>query len=129
MTNEQLELFTEEPGDFTFGEYQILVQKTALYPFVGDNYVYPLLGLAGEVGEIHEKFKKLIRDGKGYDVDGYLTEDFRKDITKELGDVLWYIAALAFEMGVGLDVVASTNFKKLIDRKERNVIQGSGDNR
>ena len=77
------------------------------------------LGLCGEAGEVAEKIKKFIRD-----------EDFSKeDIVKELGDVLFYTTALANHIGSDLQTVLDTNIKKLHDRKKRNKIQGSGDNR
>ena len=50
-------------------------------------------------------------------------------LKKELGDVLWYLSALAFYNGIDLDDVARANLDKLRNRKERNQIHGSGDNR
>ena len=77
------------------------------------------LGLVGEAGEVAEKIKKFFRD-----------EDFSKeDIVKELGDVLFYITALANHIGSDLDTIMNINIKKLQDRKNRNMIKGSGDNR
>ena len=77
------------------------------------------LGLCGEAGEVAEKIKKFFRD-----------EDFSKeDIVKELGDVLFYITALANHIGSDLQIVMNKNIEKLHDRKKRNKIQGSGDNR
>lgn len=96
----------------------------AIYPAQGDNYSYPALGLVGESGEVAEKIKKIIRDQ-----DGVLTDENRIEIAKELGDVLWYIAILADEMGVTLDKVAEGNLEKLNSRKKRGVLSGSGDNR
>ena len=78
------------------------------------------LGLVGETGEIAEKIKKSFRDGTEIDCD---------DIAKELGDVLFYVAALASVYEIKLSDIAATNLNKLFDRKERNVLQGSGDNR
>lgn len=115
-------------------EYQKEAEKFAEYPegyiiqendvFVKTAWVYPTLGLAGETGEVCDKLKKVIRDKNGV-VDG-----FEKDeIKKELGDVLWYIAAIARELGITLQDVAETNILKLTSRKNRNVLHGSGDNR
>ena len=101
-----------------FNEYQEEASKTAIYP-EQYNIVYPALGLAGEAGEVAEKVKKHIRDG-------VLNVD---DLKKELGDVLWYLAAIASDLGLNLDDVAESNLKKLRSRKERGVISGSGDNR
>ena len=113
---------------FTFEEYSQLASSTAIYPAtVVDNVVvgcYPFLGLSGEVGEVSEKIKKLIRD-KG----GIVDEDFLKSLEKELGDVLWYLNAIAKDFGLNLSYIASKNIEKLQDRKSRGTIQGSGDNR
>lgn len=83
-----------------------------------------VLGLAGESGEVTEKIKKLLRDKKGV-----LAENDKESIVKELGDVLWYVAAIAHLLGSDLDTVASQNLKKLADRYERGTIHGSGDDR
>ena len=48
---------------------------------------------------------------------------------KELGDVLWYVSALARDLDITLEDVANANLKKLEDRKNRNKIKGSGDDR
>lgn len=50
-------------------------------------------------------------------------------ILKELGDTLWYAAALASELGVSLSDVAQDNLNKLRSRRDRNVLHGSGDER
>lgn len=105
-------------------EYQEKAQATAVYPAMGMNYSYPALGLVGEAGEVAEKIKKVIRDQ-----DGVLTDENKTEIAKELGDVLWYIAIMANEMGVTLQEVAEQNLEKLMSRKERGVLGGSGDNR
>ena len=78
------------------------------------------LGLVGEAGEVAEKIKKCIRDNH---------EPNRTELVKELGDVLFYVTALANFIGSDLETVAKQNVTKLQDRKNRNRIQGSGDNR
>ncbi len=108
----------------TFDEYQKRSRETAIYPDQGRNYVYPTLGLAGEAGEVSEKVKKLIRD-KG----GRVDDEARAQVEKELGDVLWYVAQLATEMGLSLSAVAEKNIAKLASRRERGALGGSGDNR
>ncbi len=107
-----------------FNDYQRESRKTALYPEVGSNAIYPTLGLVGEAGEVADKVKKILRDNKGvFDKD-------RKDAIKfELGDVLWYISQLSSELGYELDEIASSNLQKLRDRKARGKINGSGDTR
>ena len=100
-----------------FREYQIKAVSVAIYPAT-HKVLYPTLGLCGEAGEVAEKVKKNIRDGKSLEGVGL-----------ELGDVLWYISALADDLGVTLEEVAQANVDKLRSRMERNKIKGSGDNR
>lgn len=107
-----------------FGEYQRLSRRTAVYPDAGSNLAYPALGLCGEAGEAAEKVKKAMRDDGGQ-----LTESRRAALSGELGDVLWYVAQLATEAGLDLDEIADGNLAKLLSRQERNVLQGSGDDR
>lgn len=108
----------------TFAEYQKNSQRTALYPNIGNNYIYPTLGLASEAGEVAGKIKKIIRD-KG----GLVNDADRQELEKELGDVLWYIAQIATELKIDLDNIATHNLEKLLSRLERNKIGGNGDNR
>lgn len=82
---------------------------------------YAILGLAGEVGEVYSLAAKAIRDGKKFDYD--------QNIKKELGDVLWFVAAIAADNGFTLEDVAQSNINKLFKRKEAGTLQGSGDNR
>ena len=104
----------------TFDEYQEFVATVKRYP-QQYNVLYPALGLCGEAGEVAEKVKKRVRDGT--------KESFKQDITRELGDVLWYISALAGDLGVTLQEVADTNKEKLQDRLQRDQIHGDGDER
>ena len=105
-------------------EYQRESRKTALYPKVGSNPIYPTLGLVGEAGEVADKVRKLIRD-RG----GVVDERFTEDVALELGDVLWYVAQLATELGLSLEQVASANLSKLKSRSQRGTLQGEGDHR
>jgi len=105
-------------------EYQEKASKTAIYP-KGFEITYPALGLAGEAGEVANKVKKFIRDG----ADKETFEAKKLEIAKELGDVLWYIAALATDLDVKLSALAAGNLDKLEDRMKRNAISGDGDNR
>ncbi|MCD6371508.1 MAG: nucleoside triphosphate pyrophosphohydrolase family protein [Candidatus Aenigmarchaeota archaeon] len=107
-----------------FEEYQKKSRETAIYPNKGKNFVYPVLGLLGEAGEVTEKIKKLIRDKEGK-----IDDEFREKIKKELGDVLWYIAQLCTELNISLDDVAKSNLEKLFSRMERGKLHGSGDER
>lgn len=83
-----------------------------------------VLGLVGESGEVAEKFKKLVRDKQGI-----LTDDDRTEILKELGDVLWYVNAVAHLLGSSLEGVAQMNNQKLASRQARQQLHGQGDNR
>jgi len=108
----------------TFEEYQKKSRETAIYQNLGNNFIYPTLGLAGETGEVVEKVKRVLRQKKGV-----VDEQSRTEILKELGDVLWYMAQLATELNLSLDNVASSNIEKLSSRKERGVLHGDGDSR
>ena len=110
--------------NLTFNEYSDIFKQTAIYPNKGMNLYYPTLGLCGETGEIAEKIKKIHRDNGGV-----VTIDDVAALAKELGDVLWYINALCYELGLSFEQVAELNRAKLLDRLERNKLQGSGDNR
>jgi NTP pyrophosphatase (non-canonical NTP hydrolase) len=107
-----------------FNEYQKMARATAIYAGAGKNFIYPVLGLCGETGEVAEKIKKIIRDGGGV-----VTEEQKRELEKELGDVLWYVANLGVELGLEMDGIASKNIAKLKSRQERGVLHGSGDNR
>lgn len=102
----------------TLNDYQDAARATAIYP--SDKGIeYCALGLNGEAGEIAEKVKKWMRDGSLNLI----------QTAKELGDVLWYCANMAEELGFTLEQVAQMNLDKLSSRSERGVLQGSGDNR
>jgi NTP pyrophosphatase (non-canonical NTP hydrolase) len=105
-------------------DYQERSRATAVYPDAGDNLLYPTLGLCGEAGEVAEKVKKMVRDD-----DGVLSDERRAALSKELGDVLWYVAQLATEAELDLDAIAQDNLDKLLSRQRRSVLQGSGDDR
>ena len=107
-----------------FNDYQKKSRKTAIYPDKDKNFIYPVLGLVGEAGEVAEKIKKVIRD-KG----GKIGRHDKEEISKELGDVLWYLANLATELGLSLEEIAQSNLAKLSSRKKRNRLHGGGDNR
>jgi NTP pyrophosphatase (non-canonical NTP hydrolase) len=108
-----------------FDDYQQESRKTAIYPDKDKpNIQYPTLGLCGECGEVAEKVKKIVRD-KG----GIISLDDREGIRQELGDVLWYVAALCSELGLSLNDVAEFNILKLTGRQMRDRLKGNGDNR
>ncbi len=123
----------------TFNEYQEKAGNTAVYPAMyvvltkkGDAVTefkpfglwYPSMGLAGEVGEFANKVKKLVRDKKGH-----ISQDDKMALSDELGDILWYVAMCAKELGLELDRTAINNILKLEDRQLRGVLKGEGDGR
>lgn len=108
----------------SFNSYQYFIKAMKVYP-KSHSVIYPALGLTGEAGEIAEKVKKWVRDEGGQE----MSEERRATILKELGDPLWYIAALADDLGYTLQDVVDANYLKLTSRKDRGVLQGSGDDR
>lgn len=108
---------------YDFESYDVATAAFAIYPDAGEGsnteLSYLALGLMGEAGEVAEKIKKKIRDGK-FD---------KAETAKECGDVLWYLARLCRALDSSIEQVAIQNFNKLQDRQNRNVLQGSGDNR
>jgi NTP pyrophosphatase (non-canonical NTP hydrolase) len=113
---------------YTFDSYQDDAGTTAIYPDKDrsnpTSINYTVLGLIGEAGEIANKYKKSLRD-----FSGYLTDETRAAILDEIGDVLWYCARLSSELQASLGEVAAANYTKLNDRKRRDVLHGSGDDR
>ena len=105
-------------------DYQERSRATAVYPDAGSNLLYPTLGLCGEAGEVAEKIKKMVRDEGGV-----LSEERRQALSKEMGDVLWYLAQLATEARLDLDAIAEANLAKLLSRQQRDRLNGSGDDR
>lgn len=105
-------------------EYQKLTEETTLYPKIGHNVIYPILGLIGELGEFCNKLKKVFRDNNGV-----MSDEFLEFAKKEIGDQYWYINRISTELGFNLEEIAQENISKLQSRKARGVIQGSGDNR
>ena len=114
----------------TFDEYQKqaltheLMKRGSTINANDPAFVAKILGLVGESGEVSEKFKKIIRDKQGV-----VSKDDTTELSKELGDVLWYLAVIADYLGIKLEDVAVNNLAKLASRKQRGKSRGSGDNR
>ncbi len=108
-----------------FDEYQKQAQQTVITNIdpLMDKTIW-VLGIAGESSEIAEKWKKIV----AYE-NGELTEDKKAELAKEMGDVLWYIAAFAQSLGLSLQDIAEANIEKVLSRKQRGVTRGRGDNR
>jgi NTP pyrophosphatase (non-canonical NTP hydrolase) len=135
-------------NNFTFGQYHDAIKQTVLtgYPDFGDNLIYPALGLAGEAGEIADKAKKMWRDHECLTMSSFklIAQLYRArddvarhqelyslcdGITKEIGDCLWYLDALATTLGTTLEACAQGNVTKLRNRMSRGTTNGSGDER
>ena len=89
------------------------------HPIVG-----PALGLSGEVGEFHDKIKKIFRDK-----DGQITEDDKRALKLELGDIMWYVVVCAETLGFKMSDILDMNLQKLQSRRQRNQVKGDGDDR
>ena len=113
----------ERYKDMNISEYEEKAQATAIYPD-SHKITYPALGMAGEAGEVANKVKKLIRDGKDE-----MPDDWREQLASEIGDVMWYCAALARDLDVSLTTIMAANLDKLKARQERGTLGGSGDKR
>lgn len=108
-----------------FNEYQKESRKLNIYPNGSVGFLAHTLGICDEAGEVAGKVKKQIRDKK----ENFTTKEFRGNMKAELGDVLWYIANTAKDLGITLEDIANYNIEKLKDRKNRGVLGGSGDER
>lgn len=133
--------FTWRPISMNMNDYQDLAALTAVYPGAGTGndaaVSYVGFKLAGETGEVLEKIAKYRWRGDPIpeDFQAFGTEQDRRDtfiremVKKELGDALWYIAAMAYEHGLRLEEIAAANLSKLAGRAERGTLKGSGDDR
>ena len=121
ISREDIEAFQYYQGDYVameMNDYQERAASTAIYK-AEHSVIYPALGLAAEAGEVANKVKKILRDGTFN----------REAIADEVGDCLWYIAALCRDLNVNMADLARNNLQKLEDRKRRGKIAGSGDKR
>jgi NTP pyrophosphatase (non-canonical NTP hydrolase) len=117
ITSEDIDRFSS-PSGLGMDQYQDQARRYAIYK-KEYRVVYPTLGLAEEVGEVSGKISKWLRDGN---ID-------KDEVAKELGDVLWFAAMLAEDLGYPLSDIAQMNLGKLENRKKRGKLRGSGDNR
>ncbi len=104
-----------------FKKYQQQAMTTRIYPGE-NNLAYSALGLAGEAGELANKVKKIMRGDTNHD-------ELLIGIKAEMGDILWYLSALADDLGVELGDIAAGNIEKLQSRQMRDKLRGSGDQR
>lgn len=97
--------------------------RTAIYP-PEHGLQYAVLGLCSEAGEVAGKVKKVMRDQ-----DGNFSAEAKAEIASEAQDCLWYLAAIARELGTNLESMAQANLSKLESRSRRGTLKGSGDHR
>jgi NTP pyrophosphatase (non-canonical NTP hydrolase) len=114
---------SDAPEFKSLEDYQRFVKSTKVYDKEYE-LVYPILGLANEAGEVAGKLKKIMRDNEGQ-----LTQEAFEGLVAELGDVLWYVTAIADDLGIQISDIFYDNFTKLSSRQARGVLKGSGDNR
>jgi NTP pyrophosphatase (non-canonical NTP hydrolase) len=109
----------------TFDEYQKLALTTAIndYEPLMQRTIWAM-GVAGEAGEVVEKWKKIV----AYD-DGKVSDERLAELGKELADVVWYVAVMADSLGLSFDDIMAQNIEKLKSRKVRGAQKGRGDNR
>jgi len=115
-------------------QYQEAAFKFAKF---GENPTYAYAGLAEEAGEVLGKFAKFIRKHEGiepFDASHCVSlkndlDAYREELKKELGDVMWMVAAIATIEDLDLSDIMKSNIAKLTDRLNRGVIVGEGDNR
>jgi NTP pyrophosphatase (non-canonical NTP hydrolase) len=110
-------------------EFQNQTLSTAVYYDKGERtmaaFNYCVVGLCGEAGELANKWKKVLREDprKGE------ASEYYAGLRKELQDVLWYVARAMDELGADMGFEAEELLLRIADRKSRDVIKGSGDNR
>lgn len=102
----------------TLDDYQ---QQAMGFRLATADTMYALLNLSAEVGELHSLIAKAVRDG--------LKDHHQENVQKELGDILWMLAAIAQDYQMSLADIAEKNLNKLTKRKATNTIQGAGDER
>ena len=109
----------------TFDEYQERAKVTLIkHPDKVMNQTILAMGIVGEAGEMIDKWKKI----HSY-FDSKIDEETLSELSKEIGDILWYMAMFADSLGLKFDEIAEANLVKLADRKKRDAQRGEGDNR
>ena len=91
----------------TLNDYQRMARRTAGNKRKSDKMEEALFGLAGEVGELCDHYKKYMHQGHDIDYD---------HMAEEAGDVLWYLAEIADALGLTLEDIARRNIDKLRNR-------------
>ena len=133
---------------YAFAEYEAEAYNSN-YPASGKSFLYPALAMCGEAGELAEKsialaekalllnshtgkvaerVKKLWRN-RDKTAGNHLSDQEREALASECGDVLWYLMAMARELGLSLEAIALANSLKVRDREKRGVVKSEGDKR
>lgn len=102
-------------------DYLKKASETAVYPNIRNNWQYTLIGLTGELGELANILKKVIRDHNGVP-----TIEHYKKIEDELGDIFWYLTMLCYEFHFDPNGVLENNIQKLNSRKLSNTVHDRG---
>ena len=115
-------------------EYQAKAMSTCMDSC--NNIAYMLTGLTAEVGEVNDKIAKAVRKAQIKITrnnlcvwDDRTPANFKEELAKEIGDVLWFVSGLSKLLGYSLQEIAEMNLAKLASRQQRGVIDGNGDNR
>lgn len=111
-----------------FNEYQdkcaLTDVGTSAQDCISPGWLYYVLGIADEAGELVGKIKKLFRDKNGV-----IDDEFKQRVIKEMGDYHWYSARLCSAFGIEYNEIPKQNNKKLFGRLERGTLHGDGDDR
>lgn len=94
-----------------FEIYQTEAAKTIQKNSSDDRHsdIIPFLGIIGEIGSVVTQMKLKLRDGESYVA-------YKTKLGEELGDVLWYLSAIATQNNLNLETIASDNLMKIHDR-------------
>ena len=107
-------LETSDRGtEYPLNDYQEAMRRT----YKPNRMMNHILGLVGEAGEVAELIKKDQYHDKPYE---------RQKMRDELGDVLWYLTALAEDHGFTLAEIAERNAEKLSLRYPNGFVRGGG---
>ena len=105
---------TPEEASVDFNSYQKEALRTDRVPTHdgaadATSLIVPMLGLAGETGQLLSEYKKHLRDGEAH-------RRFKERVSEELGDLLWYVANVASKFGLSLSDIADANLAKVKQR-------------
>lgn len=110
----------------SYDDYIEFTREVAIYPGAGtgnfDEILYLVIEVANESGELAGALKKYIRGDYSY-------EEFKEKLIPEMGDVMFAFMRLHDALGISPEYLMKKNYDKLLDRKVRGKLQGSGDNR